>query len=142
VILKNVVKDTQSLATSTITGQQLTVSLATSYDKTNACVQTPKGAVGYQYPGGGNTVAPGSAVIIIVCSDNQDVIVANVVGQSKQDATLILKEQGLTAIPETTSACPAADEDNVISQNPTGDTVLKTVSLSVCEITPDTSGSS
>ena len=64
VVVSNVVGQTQSAATSTLTGQGLVVTAVSS----SACSPTQNGSVLNQSPTGGTTVNNGSPVTITVCS--------------------------------------------------------------------------
>jgi eukaryotic-like serine/threonine-protein kinase len=84
----------------------------------------PKGQVIDQSPSGGTNVRRNSTVTVVVSSGVGRVIVPNVVGESRDQATNELKAAGLSvrAVKETTSD-PNAD-DRVISQAPSAGTKL------------------
>jgi hypothetical protein len=144
-ILNSVLTETQGAAVLALQGQQLTASIGTADLKTSICAGSREGTVGYQYPSAGAIVDLGSAVTILVCNDNPDITVANVVGQPAGPATAILTNQGLAPASIPTSDCPQTDEGNVTSQNPVGDSVYKTgepitSTITVCEVAAATSG--
>jgi serine/threonine-protein kinase len=84
----------------------------------------PKGQIIDQSPSGGTNVRRNSTVTVVVSSGIGRVIVPNVVGESRDQATSELKAAGLSvrAVKETTSD-PNAD-DRVISQAPSAGTKL------------------
>ena len=116
VTVPNVVGQSQSAATSTITGAGLTLGAVTQQSSQSA----PAGSVISQNPAAGASVAPGTAVDLVVSSGPPvapPVIVPNVVGLSQSAATSALANLGLTATVtlQTSATVPAG---NVISQNP------------------------
>jgi serine/threonine-protein kinase len=69
------------------------------------------------------------------------VAVPNVTGRTQAQATSALEAVGLTAAPTTTTNCTAADNGNVVTQDPLGGTSVAkgtSVSIGVCSAAPAT----
>ncbi len=135
VVVANVVGDSQTVATSTLQGQGLTVTTSS----TSSCEATDKGNVVTQNPPGGTSVSVGTAVAIGICAaTTKTVVVANVVGDSQTVATSTLQGQGLTVTTSSTSSCDATDKGNVVTQAPAAGMSVSagaSVSISICAAT-------
>ncbi len=84
----------------------------------------PKGQVIDQSPSGGTNVRRNTTVTVVVSSGVGKVIVPNVVGESRDQATSDLRAAGLSArVVKQTTSDPNAD-DQVISQAPSAGTKL------------------
>lgn len=137
------ITDTQSTAVGDLLNQQLTVSLGTidganddrSDVTSESCDADTEGTVTYQYPFAGTTVDTGSAVVILVCTDNPLITVANVTGETERIAILVLTEQGMVPSSVPVGNCPTAEEGEVISQVPDSGTATagSPVTLGVCD---------
>jgi eukaryotic-like serine/threonine-protein kinase len=76
----------------------------------------PAGQVVAQEPGGGRELKRGSAVVLTISKEKQQVAVPDVVGQSESAATMALEEAGLKArVLEVPSAEP---KGTVVAQSP------------------------
>ena len=140
VVVANVVGDSQTVATSTLQGQGLTVTTSS----TSSCEATDKGNVVTQNPPGGTSVSVGTAVAIGICAaTTKTVVVANVVGDSQTVATSTLQGQGLAVTTSSTSSCDATDKGNVVTQAPAAGMSVSagaSVSISICAATVKTVG--
>jgi len=118
VIVPGVTGQTQATAQSAITGAGLTVGAVTSANSATVAA----GRIISQNPVGGTSVAPGSAVALVVSLGPANVIVPGVTGQTQAAAQSAITGAGLTvgAVTSANSATVAAGL--VISQNPTGGT--------------------
>jgi eukaryotic-like serine/threonine-protein kinase len=84
----------------------------------------PKGQVIDQSPSGGSSVRKNSTVTVVVSSGVGKVLVPNVVGESRDQATADLRAAGLAArVVKRTTTDPNAD-DQVIAQDPSAGTKL------------------
>jgi beta-lactam-binding protein with PASTA domain/tRNA A-37 threonylcarbamoyl transferase component Bud32 len=84
----------------------------------------PKGQVIDQSPSGGSSVRRNSTVTVVVSSGLGKVLVPNVVGESRDQATADLRAAGLAArVVKRTTTDPNAD-DQVIAQDPSAGTKL------------------
>ena len=91
VVVANVVGDSQTVATSTLQGQGLTVTTSS----TSSCDATDKGNVVTQAPAAGMSVSAGASVSISICAATVKTVgVPNVVGYSQAQATSILRAPG------------------------------------------------
>ena len=119
VTVPNVVNLTQAAASSAITGAGLAVGGITNANSATV----PAGSVISQNPGAGASVAPGSAVALVISSGPATATVPNVVNLTQAAASSAITAAGLVvgAITTANSLVPVG---NVISQNPTGGTVV------------------
>jgi serine/threonine-protein kinase len=100
----------------------------------------PSGTVISTSPAAGVSVPPGTKVDITVSSGKPQVKVPNVVGQSESSAKSALTGAGFQ-VQTTTQTSSAVKPGNVISQNPSGGTVMasgSTVSLVIAKAPPKT----
>ncbi len=81
----------------------------------------PAGSVISQNPAAGTSVAPGSAVDLVV-SLGPPVTVPNVVGQTQSTATAVLQRFNLTVGSVTRQVTPGVAPGIVLSQNPAAGT--------------------
>jgi PASTA domain len=110
----NVVGDTQSVATTAITGAGLTVGTVTQASSATVA----SGSVVSQAPAAGTSAASGSSVALVVSSGLAPVSVPNVVGDTQAAATTAITGAGLkvgTLTQATSSTIPKGD---VVSENP------------------------
>jgi beta-lactam-binding protein with PASTA domain len=112
VTVPNVVGQTQVLATPAITVLGLTVSTTSANSATVAV-----GSVISQNPLAGASVAPGTAVALVISLGPANVTVPDVVNQTQAAATAAITGLGLTAGISTANS-PTILSGNVISQNP------------------------
>jgi beta-lactam-binding protein with PASTA domain/tRNA A-37 threonylcarbamoyl transferase component Bud32 len=131
VTVPNLIGLTPGQAAAELGGESLSVG-----SQTQACSNTyPSGQISGSSPPGGASVARGTSVNLVISSGPCQVVVENVVGQNATDATNTLKGQGLTVAQTTTNACTAANDGNVVSQNPSAGTQVNlpaTVTITVC----------
>ena len=114
VSVPNVVGLTQAAATTAITGAGLVLgNVTTQYSAT-----VPAGSVISQNPLGGTSVAPGSAVDLVVSSGPAPVSVPNVVGLTQAAATTAITGAGLVLGNVTTQYSASVPAGSVISQSP------------------------
>ena len=118
VSVPNVVGLTQAAATTAVTGAGLTVGTVT----TQSSSTVPAGSVISQNPTSGTSVAPGTAVNLVVSSGPAPVSVPNVVGLTQAAATTAITGAGLTVGTVTTQSSSTVPAGSVISQNPTSGT--------------------
>jgi len=95
----------------------------------------PKDRIISQSPEAGESVAPGSYVVVIISTGPEDVLVPNVVGETLRDAESALRNENF-AIKTLYEESTSVDEDKIISQDPAansyapyGSTVTITVSI-------------
>ena len=108
----NVVGLTQAAASTAITGAGLSVGTVTTASSTTVAA----GKVISQNPGGGASVAQGSAVNFVVSSG---ATVPNVVGLTQAAASTAITGAGLSVGTVTTASSTTVAAGKVISQNPT-----------------------
>ena len=118
ITVPNVVGDTQAVATSTITSAGLSVGTVT----TQSSNTVPSGSVISQSPVGGTSVAPGSAVNLVISSGAANVTVPNVVGDTQAVAASTITGAGLIVGAVTTQSSSTVPSGSVISQSPVGGT--------------------
>jgi beta-lactam-binding protein with PASTA domain len=136
VTLPNVVGQDKDVARGTLEdlGLNVTSELANS--------DSPKGRVIAQSPGGGTTVDKGSRVTLTVSKGPEEVVVPDVVGQSRSDARATLADAGfdVKVVEQETADEP---EDTVLRQSPpSGGKADKgsTVTIYVAVAPPESSG--
>jgi hypothetical protein len=78
------------------------------------------GSIISQAPAAGASVAPGSAVNLVVSTGPANVSVPNVVGLTQAAATTAITGAGLVVGTVTTASSPTVAAGSVISQNPVG----------------------
>jgi serine/threonine-protein kinase len=123
VTVPNVIGQTQSEATSSLTGQGLAVTTVTTSD----CPPKDDGDVVSENPVPGSSVPAGSTIVISPCDSASSMIdVLDVVGQTQSQATSTLQGQGLVVTTTSVSECGASDDGNVVSQNPPAGTAVET----------------
>jgi len=115
----NVVNLTQGAATVSITGAGLVVGAITTANSATV----PAGSVISQNPIAGASVAPGSAVALVISSGPATATVPNVVNLTQAAASSAITGAGLV-VGTITTANSLVPAGNVISQNPTGGTVV------------------
>jgi beta-lactam-binding protein with PASTA domain len=108
-----VVGQPQTVAQTLIAGAGLTVGAVTSANSTTAAI----GNVLDQSPAGGNTVAAGSSVTLVV---SLGALVPGVVGSAQSAATSAITTAGLTVGAITSANSPTAAIGNVVDQSPAG----------------------
>ncbi len=116
----NVVGDTQTAATSAITGAGLVVGTVTTASSSTV----PSGSVISQSPTAGTLVSPGSAVNIVVSTGPAQVAAPNVVGDTQTAATSAITGAGLVVGTVTTASSSTVPSGSVISQSPTAGTLV------------------
>src|ERR1700722_2848593 len=116
----DVVGQTQSAATTAITGAALAVGTVT----TESSNTVASGTVISQSPAGGTAVASGSAVNLIVSSGPAGATVPNVVGKTQAAATSAMNGGGLVLGTATTESSNTVPSGTVISQSPAGGTAV------------------
>ena len=116
VSVPNVVGLTQAAATTAITGAGLVVGTVSTQNSASVAA----GSVISQNPVGGTSVAPGSAVNLVVSSGPAPVSVPNVVGLTQAAATTAITGAGLVLGNVSTQNSASVAAGNVISQNPLG----------------------
>ena len=121
-IVPDVVGQTQAAAEAAITAAGLSVGAVT----TAASDTVPAGDVISQNPVAGTSVAPGSAVSLIVSSGPALVSVPNVVGQTQAAAEATITSAGLSVGAITTASSDTVPAGDVISQNPAASTNVVT----------------
>jgi len=114
VTVPNVTGLTQADAKSAITGATLTVGIITK--KHNDTV--PAGSVISQNPQAGSSVAPGSAVKLLVSTGPAPVVVPRVVGHTQADADSAITARTLIVGTVTQAYSSIVPSGSVISQNP------------------------
>ena len=118
VTVPNVVGQTKAAATNAITSAGLVVG-----NVTNAASSTvPSGNVISQNPVGGTSVAPNSAVDLVISAGVTPLLVTvpNVVGKTQADATTAITNAGFVLGTVSTAASSTVPAGSVISQSPTG----------------------
>jgi beta-lactam-binding protein with PASTA domain len=110
----NVVGQTLASANSAIMAAGLTTGVVTQ----QGSVAVPAGSVIAQSPFAGASVAPSSAVNLVVSSGPPNVQVPNVVGQTQASAMSALTAAGLTSGAITSQASGAVPAGTIISQSP------------------------
>ncbi len=118
VSVPNVVGDTQSAASTTITTAGLVVGTIT----TQASSTVASGNVISENPTAGTSVNTGSSVNLVVSSGPAKVSVPNVVGDTQSAASTAITTAGLVVGTITTQASSTVASGNVISENPTAGT--------------------
>jgi serine/threonine-protein kinase len=107
--------------------------------------QYPAGLVSAQNPGAGQTVAPNTAVSVVI-STGRCATVPGVVGQSAGAAQAAISAAGLVANTTFDTSCPGGATANTVdSQNPGAGTQVpggSTVTISVCQATSPTTTTS
>ena len=138
VTVPNVVGQGEDQAASTLDAQGLGVTTVS----TSNCDAADNGNVVAQDPSAGTSVSSGTEVTVSVCdATTQTVAVANVVGQGEDQAASTLDAQGLGVTTVSTSNCDAADNGNVVAQDPSAGTSVSSgtdVTVSVCDATTQT----
>jgi hypothetical protein len=114
----NVVGDSQSVATTAITGAGLTVGAVTQASSATVA----SGSVISQAPAAGASAASGASIALVVSSGPAPVAVPNVVGNTQAAATTAITGAGLTVgtLTQTVSATVVAGD--VVSENPAAGT--------------------
>jgi eukaryotic-like serine/threonine-protein kinase len=137
----NVIGLSPSQAAANLAGSSLSVG-----SQNQSCSNSyPANEVSGSSPTAGTLVTRGSAVNLVISSGPCQVVVENVVGKSSSDATAALQGQGLTVSVASTGTCAAADDGNVVDQNPPAGTQVNlpaTETITVCSTssTSTTSG--
>jgi beta-lactam-binding protein with PASTA domain len=116
VAVPNVLNQTQSAATLTITGAGLVLGTLTQQSSTTV----PAGSVISQNPAAGTNVAVGSAIALVVSSG--PVSVPNVVSLTQAAATTAISFAGLAVGTVSTESNATVPSGSVISQNPAAGT--------------------
>jgi PASTA domain len=115
VIVDNVIGDGEDQAATTLDGQGLGVTTAS----TSSCGTVGDGDVVTQDPSPGASVSPGTDVTLNVCDASPAaVLVQNVVGESQAQATSTLEAQGLTVSATNDASCGGGQHGDVLTQNP------------------------
>ncbi len=114
VSVPNVVGDTQAAATTAITGAGLVIGTVT----TQSSSTVRAGSVISQSPLAGASVAPSSAVNLVVSSGPASVSVPNVVGDTQAAATKAITGAGLVIGTVTTQSSSTVPSGSVILQSP------------------------
>ena len=112
----NVVGLTQAAATTAITGAGLVLGTVTTANSNGV----PVGSVISQNPVSGTSVAPGSAVNLVISVGPLVVVLPNVVGLTQNAATGTLTAAGFSIGTVSTANSNTVVAGNVISQNPAG----------------------
>ena len=120
VAVPNVVGQTQTAATTAITGAGLVVGTVTTASSSTA----PSGSVISQSPIAATMVNVGSAVNLVVSSGPAQVAVPNVVGQTQTAATTAITGAGLVVGTVTTASSSTVPSGSVISQSPVAATMV------------------
>ena len=123
VTVPNVVGQTQSAATSALTGAGLTVGAVTMQSSSTVAA----GSVISESPTAGTRVASGSAVTLVVSTGSPgpaQVTVPNVVGQTQAAATSAITGAGLTMGAVTQQSSSTVASGSVISESPTAGTMV------------------
>ena len=118
VVVPSVVGLAQSGAATALNNAGLTVGSITQ--QTNSTV--PAGTVISQNPTAGASVAPGSAVDLVVSSGPASITVPNVVGLAQNAAAAALQKANLTVGSITRQTSTSVPAGSVISQNPAAGT--------------------
>ena len=118
VTVPNVIGQTQNGAAAVLQKSGLTVGTVTQQTSTSV----PAGSVISQNPAAGTSVAPGSAVDLVVSSGPPPVTVPSVVGQTQSAATAVLQSFNLTVGSVTQQVAPGVAPGIVLSQNPAAGT--------------------
>ena len=118
VAVPNVAGLTQAAAQTAIAGAGLTVGTVTTQNSDTV----PAGDVISQNPAGGTSVAPNSAVDLVVSLGAATVAVPNVAGLSQAAAQAAISNAGLTTGTVTTQNSDTVPAGDVISQNPAAGT--------------------
>jgi hypothetical protein len=118
----NVVGDTQSVATTAITGAGLTVGTVTQ----GSSATVASGNVISQTPAAGSSAASGSSIAVLVSSGPASVSVPNVVGDTQIAAATAFTGAGLTVGTVTQQSSGAVASGEVISENPAAATSVAT----------------
>ncbi len=113
VSVPNVVGESASAATTTLTSDGLTVKQVA-----DAASTAPKGQVTKQTPAANSSVTPGSAVTISVSGGAATV--PSVIGDTAATAEQILQGAGFNVDPKTVAGPATATAGNVFQQNPVG----------------------
>ena len=116
VTVPNVVNLTQAAATTAITGAGLTVGTVTQASSATVAA----GSVISQNPGAGASVAPGSAVNLVISTGPAPVNVPNVVNLTQAAATTAITGAGLAVGIVTQASSATVPAGSVISQSPAG----------------------
>ncbi len=114
VAVPNVVGLTQAAASTAITGAGLTVGTIT----TQSSPTVPAGSVISQNPLAGASVAPGSAVNLVVSTGPANIAVPNVVNLTQAAAATAITSANLVVGTVTSANSPTVPAGSVISQNP------------------------
>ncbi|HXI30252.1 MAG TPA: PASTA domain-containing protein, partial [Vicinamibacterales bacterium] len=114
VTVPNVVNLTQANAQSAIVGAGLTAGGITNANSNTVAA----GSVISQNPAGGASVAPGTAVALVISSGPALVTVPNVVALTQANAQSAITAAGLTTGTVTTASSATVPAGSVISQNP------------------------
>jgi len=114
VLVPNVVGETQTVATTSLTSVGLVLGTVTA----QASSTVAKDIIISQSPAAGTSVTSGSAVNLIISSGSAIVLVPNVVGETQVVATSSLTGVGLELGTVTTQASSTIAKDTIISQNP------------------------
>jgi beta-lactam-binding protein with PASTA domain len=117
----DVVGESEDDAGGIITGAGLTVGTVTTANSDTV----PEGSVISQDPSAGDSVAPGTAVDLVVSLGAAPVQVPDVVGESEDDAGGIILAAGLTVGTVTTANSDTVPEGSVISQDPSATTFVE-----------------
>ncbi|MBV8955735.1 MAG: Stk1 family PASTA domain-containing Ser/Thr kinase [Solirubrobacterales bacterium] len=115
VAVPDVVGQSQDSATAQLSGDGFTVETTTQTSSSG----TP-GTVISQDPGGGATVAPGSRVTIVIAQAPPKANVPNVTGQTSGAARGALEGAGFSVSSQSQDVSDPAQNDVVVSQNPSG----------------------
>jgi beta-lactam-binding protein with PASTA domain len=118
ITVPNVVGLAQNAAAAALQKANLTVGSITRQTSTSV----PAGSVISQNPAAGTSVAPGSAVDLVVSSGPPPVTVPSVVGQTQNGAAAVLQKSGLTVGTVTQQTSTSVPAGSVISQNPAAGT--------------------
>jgi len=118
VAVPNVVGDTQTSATTAITGAGLVVGTVSQQSSSTAA----SGSVISESPAAGTNVASGSAVNLVVSSGSAQVAVPNVVGDTQTSATTAIAGAGLVVGTVTQQSSSTAASGSVISESPAAGT--------------------
>src|SRR5262249_61080717 len=110
----------ESAATTAITSAGLTVGAIT----TVASSTVPTGSVISQNPAAGGSIAPGSAVALVISSGPPPVTVPNVVGLTQGAASTAITNAGLMVGAVTTATSATVPAGSVISQTPAAGAVV------------------
>jgi serine/threonine-protein kinase len=131
VTVPDVIGQTLSGATATLQDQGLAANPAT----TTACEAGSNGTVVSQDPSGGQSVRRGSTVSITVC--DAMVTVPDVIGQTLDQATTTLQDDGLTVDSTDSLNCGSGSDGLVVTQSPAAGTSVLTrsqVTVGVCTV--------